>query len=90
MKKIVISNDDGGLLAEVLPDYGGMLTRLNYHGKDVIFFDEDMLHKSNVLAGGCPVLFPFPSRTKNDTYTLNGKAYTMPFHGLVKLSLIHI
>lgn len=86
MKKIVISNDDGGLLAEVLPDYGGMLTRLNYHGKDVIFFDEDMLHKSNVLAGGCPVLFPFPSRTKNDTYTLNGKAYTMPFHGLVKCS----
>ena len=54
--------------------------------KTSYFLDEDMLHKSNVLAGGCPVLFPFPSRTKNDTYTLNGKAYTMPFHGLVKCS----
>ncbi len=84
MKKIVIEDKDSGLLGEVLPDYGGMLTRLSYHGKEIIFFDESMLHKSNVLAGGCPVLFPFPSRTAGDSYDLDGKTYSMPFHGLVK------
>ena len=65
MKKIVISNDDGGLLAEVLPDYGGMLTRLNYHGKDVIFFDEDMLHKSTFWQA--VVLFFFHSQAGRKT-----------------------
>lgn len=84
MKKILLHSGGKKLCAEILPDYGGMLTRLTYCGKEIIFFEEDMLHKSNVLAGGCPVLFPFPSRTKDDTYHLNGKAYTMPFHGLVK------
>lgn len=86
MKKITIKDTDSKLFAEILPDYGGMLTRLNYHGKEIIFFDEEMLHQSNVLAGGCPVLFPFPSRTQNDEYQIDNVIYSMPFHGLVKCS----
>ena len=84
MKKITIEDKRNGILGEALPDYGGMLTRLRYHGKEIIFFDEAVLHQSNILAGGCPVLFPFPSRTAGDSYRLGEKTYSMPFHGLVK------
>ncbi|WP_066687479.1 aldose epimerase family protein [Christensenella intestinihominis] len=84
MKKLIIKDKKSGLLGEILPDYGGMLTRLQYRGKEIIFFEEGMLHQSNILAGGCPVLFPFPSRTAGDSYKSGGKIYSMPFHGLVK------
>lgn len=84
MKKILIGDKESGLLATVMPDYGGMMTGLSYQGRDILYFDEGMVHTANVLAGGCPVLFPFPSRTADDTYTLNGQKYSMPFHGLVK------
>ena len=84
MKKITIGDPQSGLFADVLPDYGGMMTRLSYKGIDILYFDEGKVHTANVLAGGCPVLFPFASRTAGDSYTLNGKKYSMPFHGLVK------
>lgn len=84
MKKIIIQDPESGLTGEIFPDYGGMLTRLAYKGKEIISTDETKLHTANVIAGGCPVLFPFPSRTDGDIYHINGKEYRMPFHGLVK------
>ena len=37
-----------------------------------------------MAAGGMPILFPFPSKTKDDAYQFKGKQYHMPMHGLVK------
>lgn len=84
MKKIRIADKQSGLSAAVLPDYGGMMTELEYRGRHILYFDEGKVHTANVLAGGCPVLFPFASRTAGDSYALNGVRYSMPFHGLVK------
>ena len=75
---------DGALTALVYPDYGGMLGRLNFHGIEVLHLDEARLPEGTVLAGGNPVLFPFPSRTAQDRYALGGRDYRMPFHGLVR------
>lgn len=88
MRKLCIKNNN--LTAEILPDYGGMLTKLAFKGKDVIYFNDENVHISNILSGGCPVLFPFPSRTENDEYFLDGKKYHMPFHGLVKSSAFSV
>ncbi len=86
MKKIIIGKKDGGTYAEICPDYGGMLTRFVWNGKEIIGCDERTLPLSTLLAGGCPILFPFASRTKGDVYEIDGKQYSMPFHGLVKQS----
>ncbi len=75
---------DGKLTACVYPDYGGMLGRLVLEGVEVLHLNEARLPEGAVLAGGNPVLFPFPSRTADDRYTLDGKTYRMPFHGLVR------
>jgi len=75
---------DGALSAAVYPDYGGMLGRLNLGGFEVLHLNEARLPEGAVLAGGNPVLFPFPSKTADDRYILDGKAYRMPFHGLVR------
>jgi len=83
MKTIQIG-DQNELFAEILPDYGGMLVKLVYKGNNIIYFDKNIVSHSPVLSGGCPILFPFPSRTENDRYKIDGKEYSMPFHGLVK------
>ncbi len=39
---------------------------------------------TSVWYGQSPILFPIIGRLLNDTYTLNGKDYTMPKHGIVR------
>jgi len=75
---------DGALRAVIYPDYGGMLGRLTLGGVEVLHLNEARLSQGAVLAGGNPVLFPFPSRTQGDRYELDGRSYRMPFHGLVR------
>lgn len=82
MNKIILK--DGALTATVYPDYGGMLGKLNLGGIEILHLNEARLPQGAVLAGGNPVLFPFPSKTADDRYELNGKTYRMPFHGLVR------
>jgi len=79
-----IELNGGALSATVYPDYGGMVGRLALHGIPILHLDEARLPQGAVLAGGNPVLFPFPSRTAGDRYELDGKTYRMPFHGLVR------
>lgn len=82
MRRIKISNQKG-ITGWVYPEYGGMLGRLILNGKEIFALDEDRLALSPLLAGGNPVLFPFPSKTENDTYKIDEAQYHMPFHGLV-------
>jgi galactose mutarotase-like enzyme len=82
MNKIILK--DGGLTAAVYPDYGGMLGKLSLGGVEILHLNEARLPEGAVLAGGNPVLFPFPSKTADDRYELDGKPYRMPFHGLVR------
>lgn len=82
MRKIKITNNNG-IDGWVYPEYGGMLGRLTLNGREIFSLDEGRLPLSPLLAGGNPVLFPFPGKTENDTYTLYGRQYFMPFHGLV-------
>ena len=70
--------------ASILPDYGGMMAKLTYRGKEIISFNQDKVHLSALLSGGNPILFPFAGQTAEDIYQVGGKNYYMPFHGLVK------
>lgn len=79
-----ISDSDARLQADILPEYGGMVARLRVDGKEVLRLDESLLNGSPMLAGGMPLMFPFPSKTRDDTYRVDGGSYYMPFHGIVK------
>ena len=82
MRRIIIKS--GNTQAIVLPDFGGMVSSLSVDGTEVLRMNEGNLGIANCLAGGIPVLFPFCSKTENDTYFVSKKSYTMPMHGFVK------
>lgn len=84
MRLIRISDVSSNVSAEIAPEYGGMVTSLRCDDIEVFRLDRNILSMSPMLAGGMPLMFPFPSRTDNDSYRYRDKAYTMPFHGLVK------
>ena len=84
MRKIEISGQSSNISAVILPDYGGNMAQLHLGDKDVFYLNDKYVKMSPILAGGCPVLFPFSGSTKDDLYEINGKVYTMPMHGLVK------
>lgn len=83
MGTIEIKSGDG-LRADIEPEYGGMVARLELNGTPILKRDDGMLKTAPFWAGGIPILFPFPSKTKDDAYSLNDKTYYMPFHGFVK------
>ena len=79
-----LQNQAKTLDVEVVPYHGGMVAQMTLCGKELLHLDRGNLEMIPMLAGGIPVLFPFPSKTREDTYCLDGKTYHMPTHGLVK------
>lgn len=79
-----IEDAQSGLQVSVLPEYGGMISGISYQGREILSMDESCIESSPVTAGGIPILFPFPGKTKDDSYRLYDHTYYMPIHGLVK------
>lgn len=84
MSFLLLKNEDKTIELEVAPAHGGMITQIWLNGKELLHLDRGTLETAPMAAGGMPILFPFSSKTKNDTYVLDGKTYHMPMHGLVK------
>ena len=85
-----IELNNGRISALIAPYNGGMLTSLKKDGTEILSLDKNSLDVAPMLSGGIPLLFPFASRTENDTYVYNNKEYAMPFHGLIKNSAFGI
>ncbi len=81
---IEIKNNSGSLKADVAPYNGGMISQINCNGVNILKMDYSSLETIPMLSGGIPFLFPFSSKTENDSYIYDGKKYYMPMHGLVK------
>ncbi len=84
MDHYLIYNEGHSLSAKILPAYGGMVSEWTMDGKNLLRLDEGELMTAPMAGGGMPVLFPFSSRTKEDCYLLDGQAWRMPMHGLLK------
>jgi len=79
-----ITIKDGALKADIAPNNGGMVVQMWLDGTEIFMFNESDIDLAPMRAGGSPIMFPFPSRIKDDTYTLDDREYYMPMHGLVK------
>lgn len=71
----------GDLMAEILPEKGGTLTRLVLNGRDFIYEDPANLQSPERPRCGIPFLFPMFGRLRDETYTWEGKSYHMGIHG---------
>ena len=73
---ITISNHQ---LKVTINTLGAELTRLEKENKNYIWtIDEAFWNKTS------PILFPIVGRLKNDSYSINGKAYELPRHGFAR------
>ena len=84
MASLFIVNEEKNVRVEIVPAHGGMIAQISLDGKEILHLDRRQMDTAPMAAGGMPILFPFSSKTKNDTYSLDGKTYHMPMHGLVK------
>lgn len=86
MKEITIKNTHGDSLT-ILPDLGTVLKELHLDGQSVIKFplNPDDLKKGFPSA----LLFPFPNRVKDGTYSFDGKNYRLNRNELGRSHAIH-
>ncbi|MEM6352089.1 MAG: aldose epimerase [Cyanobacteria bacterium P01_D01_bin.14] len=84
-KTYVVSNDQGQF--EVVPERGGIVTRWRAFDQEIFYLDEERFKDaSKSVRGGIPLLFPICGNTPDDTYTLNGQAYSLVQHGFARTS----
>jgi galactose mutarotase-like enzyme len=70
---------------EVVPERGGIITRWQVRGQDLLYLDGDRFADPSLsVRGGIPILFPICGNLPNNTYTHQGKTYTLKQHGFAR------
>ena len=70
---------------EVVPERGGMITQWRIQGQNLLYLDAERFANPQMsVRGGIPILFPICGNLPDDTYTHNGKQYTLKQHGFAR------
>lgn len=81
----VLTDSDTGSSLEIVPSRGGIVTSWQVDGKEIFYLDaERYTHPDLSVRGGIPILFPICGNLPNDTYTYEGKTYTLKQHGFAR------
>lgn len=84
-KTYVLSNSETGASLEVVPERGGMVTRWQVDGQDVLYLDAGRFANPALsVRGGIPILFPICGNLPDNTYTWEGQPYTLKQHGFAR------
>ena len=85
LESLSLVDEEGKSMAVLAPSRGGMLTRLAFSGKHVLFLDETTLRDTTKnVRGGNPVLFPSPGKLDGDAWSQAGKKGTLKQHGFAR------
>ncbi|MBO9999254.1 MAG: aldose epimerase [Cyanobacteria bacterium SID2] len=81
----VLCDENAGSRLEIVPERGGLVTRWNVRERDILYFDEERFANPELsVRGGIPILFPICGNLPTNTYTHNGKSYTLKQHGFAR------
>ncbi len=76
---------DGGCRVEVIPSRGAIVTRMCVDGDELLYLDEaTVADPAKNVRGGIPVLFPIAGPLPGDTYSVEGRSYSLPQHGFAR------
>jgi galactose mutarotase-like enzyme len=68
---------------EVVPARGGIITRWQICGEDILYLDRERFKDPNLsVRGGVPILFPICGNLPDNTYQHQGRNYTLKQHGI--------
>ncbi|AKQ64093.1 aldose 1-epimerase family protein [Myxococcus hansupus] len=76
---------NGGCRVEVIPSRGAIVTRMCVDGDELLYVDEaTVADPAKNVRGGIPVLFPIAGPLPGDTYSVEGRTYSLPQHGFAR------
>ena len=82
MNAVEFRHAPSGSRATVVPERGGIVTRLLLAGRERLYLDEATLADSTKnVRGGIPLLFPSPGKLEGGRFTRGGKTGAMKQHG---------
>lgn len=84
-KTYVLSDQATQSTLEVVPERGGIITRWQVAGQDLLYLDAERFANPDLtVRGGIPILFPICGNLPDDTYTYQGQRYTLKQHGFAR------
>ncbi|BAZ42971.1 aldose 1-epimerase [Calothrix sp. NIES-4101] len=84
-KTYVLKDESSASVLEVVPERGGIITKWLVDGRDIMYLDTERFANPELsVRGGNPVLFPICGNLPDNSYTHNGKPYTLKQHGFAR------
>jgi len=81
----ILTDQNAQSRLEVVPERGGIITSWSLQSQDILYLDGDRFADPNLsVRGGIPILFPICGNLPDNTYTHNGKQYTLKQHGFAR------
>ena len=84
-KTYVLTDESSNSQLEVVPERGGIITKWRINGQEMFYLDEERFTSPELsVRGGNPILFPICGNLPDNTYTQNGKTYSLKQHGFAR------
>jgi galactose mutarotase-like enzyme len=84
-KTYILTDQSTSARLEVVPERGGIITRWQVQGQDLLYLDaERFTHPELSVRGGIPILFPICGNLPDNHYTYRGQSYTLKQHGFAR------
>jgi galactose mutarotase-like enzyme len=83
----LITLTDAATLArvQIAPERGAIVTSFVVGDRELLYMDQSTLaDRTKNVRGGIPILFPFPGKLTDDTWTREGRTGTMAQHGFAR------
>lgn len=70
---------------EVVPERGGIITRWQVQGQDILYLDQERFtDPALTVRGGIPILFPICGNLPDNQYLWQGQPYSLKQHGFAR------
>jgi galactose mutarotase-like enzyme len=80
-----LKDEEADAYLEVVPARGGIITRWQICGEDLLYLDRERFKDPNLsVRGGVPILFPICGNLPDNTYQHQGRNYTLKQHGFAR------
>ncbi|MFB2773327.1 aldose epimerase [Pelatocladus sp. BLCC-F211] len=84
-KTYILTDETANSQLEVVPERGGIITRWRVQGQEILYLDTERFANPELsVRGGIPILFPICGNLPENSYTYNGKQYTLKQHGFAR------
>ncbi|HEY9695801.1 MAG TPA: aldose epimerase [Trichocoleus sp.] len=81
----LLTDDNHQARLEVVPERGGIITRWQVKGQEILYLDESRFADPGLtVRGGIPILFPICGNLPENTYRYQGQNYHLKQHGFAR------